>query len=291
MFVYTFLTLACSFLYAVSAVLCKYGLQHGVELRTFPVKRILRFLATNRIWLLGVALSVFANISIVEIQSHIDVSVVYPILNFSYVFTLILGYYFLNEVLGANQWTGIAVVTIGTVILLFIDQPATGQPTDVDSLLFLTLLAIVSIVALMFLAFDKSNLNYEIFYALCTGICFGLVETYLKANTNLIAEELGYFSIFSMDSIIAFLTVWPFFLMVLFTAVGWVCLQITYSHGNVSITIPLLAVFQRTISMSSGYFVFGEEFSTTKLIGLTTIIVGVIILVSSTIEEKEATTV
>ena len=64
----------------------------------------------------------------------------------------------------------------------------------------------------------------------------------------------------------------PFFVMFLYGAAGWIFLQITYSHGNVSITIPLVAVTQRLVSMFSGYYVYGEHFSAMKIIGILVIL-------------------
>lgn len=291
MIIYSILALVCSVLYSVSAVLCKYGLQHNVNVRELGLRRLIGFLANNRLWILGVVLSLVANLSMIQIQSRLDVSIVYSILNFSYIFVLVLGHYFLNEHLNREQWYGVGVVVFGTMLILAIQDNTTGHPTHVPNLLILTGCSVFLIASLILTAVKNRKLNYEILFAISTGICFGCVETYLKATTNFVSMETGSFSIFSLDSMQEFVLCWPFFVMFLYGAAGWFFLQVTYSHGNVSVTVPLIAVTQRIMSMSSGYFVYGEYFSFLKVSGIITIIVGVFILILSTLSVNEPETI
>lgn len=291
MVLYSILTLVCSILYSISAVLCKYGLQHNINVRSLSFKALMLFLINNKWWIIGVVLAGIANVSIIEIQSRLDVSIVYSLLNFSYIFVLVLGHYFLHEHLDEVQWLGVGVVIIGTATILAVPDPITGMDTDIPNLLILTTIAVLAVFILIATAYQNKQLNYEILYAVCTGICFGCVEIYLKTNTNLVVAETGQFTIFNMESIKHFLTVWPFFVMFCFGAFGWVFLQVTYSHGNVSVTIPTMAVTQRIVSLSGGSFVFGETFSMLRIAGLSAIIFGVLILVVSTINIEEAKTV
>ena len=285
--IYTLLVLFCSFLYGASAVLCKYGLQRDVRLRTYSLKNLLIFLGKNKIWVFGVLLSFGTNIIIVELQSFIDVSVVYPILNFSYIFALALGCVFLSEVLTRHQGLGVITVVVGTSLIIFIENPQTGEGTNTARLLVMTAISAFVIGTLIVTVRIKKVIHYELFYAICTGISFGNVETYIKANTNLVTNEIGYFTIFSLDSIMEFMTLWPFLMLALFSLIGWVCMQITYSHGNVSITVPLFAVIQSCVTFSSGYFIFGEHYSPWKLIGVLTIVSGVVMLIGSTLREQQ----
>ena len=291
MFVYTLLVFFCSFLYGLSAVLCKYGLQHNVDVRTLSFRAMLPFLVRNKIWILGVLLSFATNFAIVELQSFIDVSVVYPILNFSYIFVLLLGHYFLNEVLNNQQWVGVVAVIVGTILIIFIEDPTTGTGTDLVRLFMVNAVSLAAIGYMIFTVYREKIENYEIYFATCTGIAFGNVETYIKANTNLVIGELGHFSIFSMESLVYFISMWPFFMLLLFGTIGWICMQITYSHGNVPISVPLFAVIQSCITLTCGFFIFGELLSLQKLFGIITIVTGVLILIFSTIDEAEVRTV
>lgn len=203
-------------MYGLSAVLCKYGLQQGADLRGYSLRSILKFLINNKIWLLGVLLSFTTNIAIVELQSILDMSVVYPLLNFSYIFVLILGYLVLRESINQQQWIGVALVTLGTTLIIFIDSPATGKGTDVRILLLISLISVLGIGAILYTVYKQKVENYEIAFAICTGISLGNVETYVKANTNLVATELGHFSVFLLDSVLYFFSQWPFFMLVFF---------------------------------------------------------------------------
>jgi len=236
---------------------------------------------------LGVILSLVANISMIQIQSRLDVSIVYSILNFSYIFVLILGHWFLSERLNKDQWVGVGVVVLGTFLILSIEDTASGQPTAVQNLLILTAMSVCLISILVGAAYRYKTINYEIPYAMSTGVCFGCVETYLKATTNYVSTEIGFFSIFSMGSMVEFVSSWPFLVMFVYGAAGWLFLQITYSHGNVSITVPVVAVTQRIVSMSSGYFVYGESFDSVKIAGILTILIGVFMLILSGLSLKE----
>ncbi|MGH8657809.1 MAG: EamA family transporter [Gammaproteobacteria bacterium] len=287
MHAYVLLTLFCSFLHGASAVLCKHALQHSGDLRALSTIKKIAAVLSNRTWLLGIFLGVSANILVVQIQSGIDISIVYPILNFAYIFTLLLGYVFLKENLTGPQWVGVILVTLGTATILLVRNPVTGGLTDMVALKWTTWLAMASAIGLLVLgsrSIQSKHLNYEILFALCAGICFGSVETYLKTTTNLVASEIGNFSVTSLDSVVAFITAWPFFVLALFSAVGFVSLQLAFSRGHVSVTVPLIAVTQRMINMISGYFVFGEAFPVTKIIGFMTIILGAMIMVLSSLK-------
>ena len=58
-------------------------------------------------------------------------------------------------------------------------------------------------------------------------------------------------------------------------------MQITYSHGNVSITVPLFAVIQSVFTLSFVFLVFGKYFGVQKVIGVLTIISGVVVVIFS----------
>ena len=166
-------------------------------------------------------------------------------------------------------------------------DPASGQNTDTQAMILLTVFSLSTIAFLVASAkVWSTDANYEIFFAICAGICFGCVEIYLKATTNYVAEQLGEFSIFSLSSVAEFIRAWPFIVIFIFGAIGWISLQVTYSHGSVSVSVPIVAVTQRIVSIVGGYFVFNEDFSLLRVIGLTTIVAGVLVLVLASIRAR-----
>jgi multidrug transporter EmrE-like cation transporter len=282
MLLYGSMVLFCCLLYGLSAVLCKYALQHDIvphgELNwTQRFKHAL----TNKYWLAGVALGILANIIILQVQAVADLSIVYPLLNFSYVFTLVLGYLFLKETLTMEQWGGVIIATMGTIMLLYVDDPTTGRETHLFHL------GVVGIVSLLLIAYlvDRARKDrdvWEIYFACCAGIAFGTLETFLKANTNFVTSEVGHFSIFSMTSALAFFSQWPFLFVLLFSVIGFICCQLAYAHGDVSISVPLITVTQRPITLFASYFVFNEEFPVVKVIGILMILSSIIALTGAT---------
>ncbi len=287
MVTYSFLALLCSIMYALSAVFCKIGLQQRIRPPSFSLINLIQFLISSKTWIFGVVLSSIANIAMIQIQANLDVSIVYSFLNLSYVFVLVLGHYFLKETLLYLQWLGVSVVIFGTLLLLAVTDPASGRDTDTQAMILLTVFSLSTVAFLVASAKVWSNdANYEIFFAICAGICFGCVEFYLKATTNYVEEQIGEFSIFSLSSVVEFVRAWPFIVIFIFGAIGWISLQVTYSHGSVSVSVPIVAVTQRIVSIVGGYFVFNEDFSLLRVIGLTTIVVGVLVLVFASIRTR-----
>ena len=286
MVIYSFAAFMCSIMYALSAIFCKIGLQNAAA-GSFSFSRLFEFLIHRKIWLLGVALSGIANIAMIQIQSKLDVSIVYSFLNLSYVFILVMGHYLLKEILSSLQWVGVGVVIVGTLLLLAVTDPSSGHETDTSALLVMTAIALATVIGLVASAkIWSSETNYEIFFAICTGISFGALEIYLKTTTNIVNQELGEFSIFSLSSVSSFIHAWPFLVMFVFGAIGWLCLQVTYSHGNISVSVPIVAVTQRITSVMGGYFVFNEDFSMLRVVGISAIICGVLLLVMASVRSR-----
>ena len=287
MLTYVALILVCCFMYGASAVLCKYALQRrGAVVSPMSWRQKILAVVTNKIWLIGVALSVSANLIIIQVQSLADLSIVYPILNFAYIFALILGYFFLNELLTRTQWLGVAITVTGTAVLLFVEDPSTGRQTDIAHLAAISSMSTLLIAGLILSAWKDRRQIWEVYYAICAGIAFGNVETFLKATTNMTIAEIGHFSVFSWESMHEFMTVWPFFILMAFGIIGFIFMQMAYSHGDVSVSVPLITMTQRPVTLFSGYFAFGETFPLIKIIGISTILIGVIVITHSTIRKS-----
>ncbi len=279
MLTYAAIILVCCVMYGASAVLCKHALQRkGAAVSSMSWRKKILSVVTNRIWLAGVVLSVCANLIIIQVQSLADLSIVYPILNFAYIFTLILGYFFLDEMLSRAQWLGVATTVAGTSILLLVENPATGHQTDIAHLAMISSVSILLIIALVLSARKDRRSIGEIYYAICAGVAFGNVEAFLKATTNLAIAETGHFSVFSLESVLEFLTIWPFFIFTGFGLIGFIFMQMAYSQGDVSVSVPLITMTQRPLTLFSGYFAFGEEFPLVKILGIVTILLGVVVI-------------
>jgi drug/metabolite transporter (DMT)-like permease len=286
MLIYTAIVLGCCLMYGASAVLCKYALQrNGTSARSRW--QTIAAVVTNKIWLTGVMLSIAANLIIIQVQSVADLSIVYPILNFAYIFALILGYFFLGELLTKAQWMGVATTVLGTAILLLVEDISTGHHSDVAHLAMISSVSLVITIALIISAQRDRRRIEEVYYAIGAGIAFGNAETFLKATTNLTIVEIGHFSVFSLESVLEFLTVWPFFVFMTFGIIGFIFMQMAYSHGDVSVSVPLITMTQRPVTLFSGYFAFGEAFPSVKIIGILTILLGIVVITLSTLKKSD----
>ncbi len=280
-------TLVCSVFYAIGAILCKLGLQSFQQGSQYSLISRIFFLVKNKIWLLGIAITLSSNLAILQIQSVLDLSVVHAILNSSYIFALFLSYFVFNETLTKSQWIGICFVMIGAALIFFMERPITGGLTNIRNLIGLTITSISIITIFMTVAIYNKRINYDVMYALCAGIAFGVSQVYVKATTNQISMEIGYFSVLSLDSLSEFLKAWPSIAVVGFGIFGFICMQISLSKGKVSICIALLAVISRAISTSSGYYIFGEKFPLLKIMAIGVILLGVFIIAFSSVKNDK----
>jgi drug/metabolite transporter (DMT)-like permease len=286
MLIYPAIVLGCCLMYGASAVLCKYALQRNgtsAQSRWQTIAAVV----TNKIWLTGVILSIAANLIIIQVQSVADLSIVYPILNFTYIFALILGYFFLGELLTKAQWMGVATTVLGTAILLLVEDISTGHQSDVAHLAVISSVSLVITIALIISAQRDRRRIEEVYYAIGAGIAFGNAETFLKATTNLTIVEIGHFSVFSLESVLEFLRIWPFFVFMTFGIIGFIFMQVAYSHGDVSVSVPLITTTQRPVTLFSGYFAFGEAFPPVKIIGILTILLGIVVITLSTLKKSD----
>lgn len=283
---YIIVALLCSFLFAVGAILCKYGMRTLNTAMPPNIFQLAWFLIRNRIWFLGVFVSLGTNAVVLQIQSVLDLSIVHSILTSTYIFTLFLGYLFLGEKLSRTQWLGTLTVIIGTTAIVLIGEPVTGGATRIDNLLLLSVSSLFMIALLLVLANTCKTINYEIAYAISAGIAFGNCQVYVKASTNMIEDQTGSFSILSLQSISEFLNIWPSLALIVFSVTGFLCMHISFSHGKVSICVALLAVISRTISTSSGYYIYGEHFSGMKILGIAIILTGVFIITLASLKKE-----
>lgn len=284
---YIVAALLCSFLFAVGAVLCKYGMRNLNSDAPPNIFRLAWFLLRNKVWLSGVVISLATNTAVLQIQSILDQSVIHSILTSTYIFTLLLGYAFLNEKLSPAQWFGTLTVIAGTAAILFLEQPISGGDTHVMNLMLLSILSMLIVVSLLLLAKTWESINYEVAYAIAAGIAFGNCQVYVKVSTNMIEDQTGFFSVLSLQSISEFLNIWPSLAVVLFSVTGFLCMHLSFSHGKVSICVALLAVISRTISTSSGYYIYGEHFSGMKMLGIAIILAGVFIITFASIRKEK----
>ncbi|HZC03135.1 MAG TPA: hypothetical protein VE844_17785 [Gammaproteobacteria bacterium] len=99
--------------------------------------------------------------------------------------------------------------------------------------------------------------------------------------------EIGHFSVFSLESVLESLAVWPFFALVVFGIIGFILMQMAYFHGDVSVSVPLITMTQRPVTLFSGYFVFGEAFPPVKIVGILTILLGIVVITLSILKKSD----
>ena len=83
------------------------------------IARLLRYITTHYLVVLGIASNAVAFFSFVALLSVADVSFAVPATGLSYLLKIALARWFLRERLTWRRWAGAALVMIGTVLISF----------------------------------------------------------------------------------------------------------------------------------------------------------------------------
>jgi len=65
-------------------------------------------------------------------------------------------------------------------------------------------------------------------------------------------------------------------------------MQIALAHGDVSVSVPLVIITQRPVTLLAGYGVFGEEFPAIKIIGIGAMLLSILFITVATIRKGAA---
>lgn len=104
-----FVVVFCSILGSIGSLFLKLSTRN----LSFHPKKLL----TNKFLILGGLLYVVASIIFVWALSASQLSILYPIVALSYIWTLLLAHKYLNEKISTNKWIGVIFIIIGVVLI------------------------------------------------------------------------------------------------------------------------------------------------------------------------------
>jgi drug/metabolite transporter (DMT)-like permease len=250
--------------------------------RERDLRRYARALLRDRVWLLGVAAIVAGFVLQASALSVGELSVVEPVLVLELPFTLLLASWAFRAPLYPREWTSIVGMSAGLAVLLHFLAPTPGQAAGVSSGGWLT--AILATLALVGAAarlglrarFRSGSRRSESLAAAAFGVAggslFGLTAALMKGAL----EMLPY-------GVVAVLTSWQLYAMVVCGLLAMVVLQSAMRAGQLLAAQPGLTLSEPVVSVLWGVFVFGERVSggaalPLALLGAVAIGVSVVVL-------------
>lgn len=304
------LTLVSGILSGIGHSIQRFGLDRLPELtpRAFYQRHIHLIFAifTTPIWLFGAILAVSGALMRWQAFSLGDVIFLKPLTNINILIVIVVGILFLGEVIRRFEWIGIAALLIGVFTLSLFAQE---RIIDTYNVLWYSLSSIVCIILVVFFVLigsreTRTPREKELFFALGSGILYGIATIYLKAMTIEVIQVLGYFSVLDILSLLVLITRPSFWLYLISSIIAYFLLQCAYSRRRVSVAFPVNNSLSTVVPLIIATLVFGDSllvlvngtilfpFSYLPIIGILAILIGIILLrrfqgsLSSTALEK-----
>ena len=235
------------------------------------------------IWAAGMA-TIFIGFGLQATALSIGaVSAVQLIITLELPFTLILGSYVLGGSLRVREWTAIATMTVGVVLLLYMLQPQGGDPysTGLTVWILAAVLTVAVIAGLVLLGRRRDGAAKAALIGVATGMASGLIAVLTNAVLTTAASG-GVRGVF---------TTWWTYLLILTVPVGFFLLQGALQAGRLVASQPGITLANPLLAAVWGIGIFGEYVRTGgwligALLGAVLIGAGAVLLARSALLQR-----
>jgi drug/metabolite transporter (DMT)-like permease len=235
------------------------------------------------IWAAGMA-TIFIGFGLQATALSIGaVSAVQLIITLELPFTLILGSFVLGGSLRVREWTAIATMTVGVVLLLYMLQPQGGDPysTGLTVWILAAVLTLAVIAGLVLLGRRRDGAAKAALIGVATGMASGLIAVLTNAVLTTAASG-GIRGVF---------TTWWTYLLVLTVPVGFFLLQGALQAGRLVASQPGITLANPLLAAVWGIGIFGEQVRTGgwligALLGVVLIGAGAVLLTHSSLLQR-----
>jgi uncharacterized membrane protein len=280
---YVLLTLTSSAVYAVATVLQKHGV--ATRLPGFALQdvfsrfgELLAATLKNRVWLLGLAILPFGFGLEIQAVSMGDISVVRPLSRLEAAFSVAIGVTLLGERLSAREGIGVAAMIAGALVLTLEPAPERALgPGDASTALALG--AAGGLVAALLVAQARRPdwVTPEYGLAVSAGLMFALSDIMMKIGTSAVKEKAGSFQIASAQTVALLLQSSQFLIFVVIAISAFLVLQIAYSHGRVSLVIPVAGISGTLLTLLLAFVLLREPLSQSRVLAVLAMLVGLVL--------------
>lgn len=266
--------------FGIGAALQKHGVTKKLPKLSFATLRddwrgVLRGFASNWTWWLGVLCSLTGGVFLILALAHGEISVVQPLVNLNILVAIVAGVLALGERLAPIEWAGALAMVGGAVLLSVGAGAAVVPPAGFEaSALVLTAIGVVTVAAIL-AATRSGRFRPEILFAAAGGLTFGLANVHLKVLTLHLAQVMGG----TGDLVVAALSDWALWGVIVANGVGFVCFQMALSNGRVAVVNTLNTIGSVVLPVASGFVAFGETPSATRVAGIAVVVAGTAMLI------------
>jgi len=221
-----------------------------------------------------------------------EVSILKPLTNINILVVVLIGVLYLGERVGRWEWSGIATLLGGVLILSLAVETSPSITYNLPWYIITTIICFffVIVFALVGSRFNRSIREKELLFAMSAGILYGIATIFLKAMTLEVTQILGGFNVLDPTSLLVLSTRFSFWLYLSSSVLAYFLLQCAYSHRRASVAFPvnnslstLVPILIATVVFSdlllipiNGFFIF--PFSYLRLIGIVAVILGILLL-------------
>lgn len=219
---------------------------------------------------MAVVFNVGANVLFLLSVKRAPLSVTVPMLSFSPVFASIGGWLFLNEILWPNQWVGIGLIVVSTILFALSDtHDNSGEHSRKDVWVGMALMLAVAFLFALIPLTDKVCLQYSgnvihamiqcVALGLIFALCIGRFEGPLGDVIQQVKAHKKWLSIAIIASVVAILAQ--------FSAIQ-------------KMPVGLFEALKRSVglfcAMGLGYAMFGERITVRKAVATIIMCVGIV---------------
>lgn len=238
----TILAISAAICYAVAAALQHHVAAAAPETATAG---FFKALFARRLWLLGNVLNAVGWGCHAAALAHGELIYVQPLLLLSVVVSLPMTAWIRGDHPGPVEWTGCFALIGGVVVFLTGARPsAPDHPPDPSA--WIWTLAAIGAAAYGCVATGRRHRPATL-YAIAAGLWFGLAAALTKA-----AVATGA----------SFLTHWPFYGLLIATALGFYWMQRAFQSGPLAASFPVIIALDPLVGITLGLVLFGERIST-----------------------------
>ncbi len=285
MHAYIWLAIGCAICFGIGNSMQKQGMAVSfpkISLGRFfaELPKIFFVLLKNWIWLAGVGFAVagfiFQGESIDAPGSKL--SVIMPLLNLSTIVTSLVGVFLLRERVKGSEWIGIAVLTLGAVMVFAFDRGGGSHALRGPLLAVCYLIGIGSMGALLAAsALARAWGGAEILLAIGSGLGFGMGAVALKMLDYDLKGAIGGFNVLDPHFLLVFLTSPNGWMLIAFNLAGFTLFQLSFAHGRISLIGPFSQVFSMVIPVIAGILAFGESLVPWQWLGVGIVAAGTLL--------------
>ncbi|XP_073305648.1 probable magnesium transporter NIPA9 isoform X2 [Primulina huaijiensis] len=231
--------------------------------------KVIRTYVSNKPWVVGFLMDILGAFLMLLALSQAPVSVIQPISGCGFAILSVFSHFYLKEMMNAIDWIGITLAGIGTIGI-----GVGGEEQKASSISVFHLPWLAFVVAILFMQYEVIE---EIIYGLESGSLFGIASVVSKMGFVFVEQEFSKLMLPICISIGIFCS-----------ASGFVVQTRGLKHGRAIVVSTCAAVASIVTGVLAGILVLGERLPSAPvarfllLIGWLFIIIGVILLVTST---------